>query len=428
MTVTNPKPLDREWTLRAARGEIDTGGALDTVRFMRWDETLEVRDPELWAALLEGDARFPDDKRRWPTQERPPWDIDITEDPDAVAAFDTLVSNNGHDDYFVDPELDQFLDTQDPDYDWLVEGLIERQDRIIVTGEEGRGKSTLLRQMGIQFASGIHPFTLDPIDPLQVLLVDCENSARQVRRKLRDLRPPAETYVEGRLRLRILGHALELAHQEIQDDLAVRIETQQVDVLIIGPLYKLIDDDPNKEVPARHVADALDRLRQIVGTAIVIEAHSPYAEGSGKKRPIRPYGASLWSRWPEFGIHLGDHGELSHWRGQREERSWPTKLRWDQPWPWGVDHDHAATTDKEWDGPTDCADAIVSLLAEIGDEMSTRKISDELRARGKSYRNETIRTAARMAHNDGRLSHRVGPRSSDLYRTKDTKDPHDEFF
>ena len=276
-------------------------------------------------------------------------------------------------------------------------------------------------------ASGIHPFTLDTIDPLQVLLVDCENSARQVRRKLRALRPPATTYCEGRLRLRILGHALELAHPETADDLAVRIETQQVDVLIIGPLYKLLADDPNKEVPARQVADALDRLRQIRGSALLVEAHSPYAEGSGKKRPIRPYGASLWSRWPEFGIHLGDHGESP--TGEDSEKNEPGRpsSAGTSRGP-GASTTTAATPEKEWDGPTDCADAIVTLLTEIGDEMSTRKIGDELRARNKSYRDETIRTAARMAHNQGHLSHRNGTRGADLYRTKDTKDPHDEFF
>jgi hypothetical protein len=428
MTMAPERPdADRQWILQAARGDINTDQALDTVRTLHLRGDLADVDPELATALTQGDDKHPD-ADRWYPDNKPPWETNVDPDPATNEAFNDLVATNGHGDYYIDPELDQFLDTDDPDYDWLVDGLIERQDRVIVTGEEGRGKSTLLRQFGIQLASGVHPFTHEHIDPLQVLLVDCENSARQVRRKLRDLRPPAETYIEGRLRLRILGHALELAYQEIQDDLAVRIETQAVDVLIIGPLYKLIADDPNKEVPARQVADALDRLRQIRGSALLVEAHSPYAEGNGKKRPIRPYGASLWSRWPEFGIHLGDNGELTHWRGQREERAWPAKLRWDQPWPWGVDHDHAATTDKEWDGPTDCADAIVALLAETGEELSANKITDELRARGKSYRDQTIRTAARMAHNQGRLSHRTGPRSSDLYRIKDTQDPHDEMF
>lgn len=419
MTVSDVAPPaepsgDRHWMLQAARGDIDTDAALDMVRSIRLTPNLEATDPELAAALAAGDKAHPDDNRR-NTNGNAPWLLDIDPDPATTEAF-AQITSNGLDpgDYYVDPELDQFLDTDDPDYDWLVDGLIERQDRVIVTGEEGRGKSTLLRQIGIQLASGVHPFTLDAIDPLQVLLVDCENSARQVRRKLRALRPPAETYVEGRLRLRVLGHALELANPEIQDDLAIRIETQQVDVLIIGPLYKLIDDDPVKEVPARKVADALDRLRQIVGTALLIEAHSPYAEGNGKKRPIRPYGASLWSRWPEFGIHLGELGELTHWRGQREERAWPAKLRWDQPWPWGVDKDGRET--EEWNGPTECVAAIVELLETTGDELNRTQIQKELKERNRSYGNDTIQDALRIAVMNGRLGHRKGPRKSDLYR------------
>lgn len=316
----------------------------------------------------------------------------------------------------VDPELDDFLNTEEPDYDWIVEGLLERNDRVIVTASEGGGKSTLLRQIAVQLASGIHPFTCDPIDPLQVLYIDCENSARQVRRKMRDLRAAAgNDYQKGHLRLRVLGHAIDLADPVVEADIAARINVQQVDVVIIGPLYKLIFDDPIKEMPAKAVADAIDRLRLIRGSAIIIEAHSPYAEGNGKKRPTRPYGASLWSRWPEFGIHLSETGAVTHWRGQREERAWPTALEHSLPWPWAPT---TAPEDEpgEWNGPTECAAGIVALLSELNEEMSVRKIGDELRARGHSYRDDTIRTAARMARNDGRLTYRSGPRNSDLYR------------
>ncbi len=82
-------------------------------------------------------------------------------------------------------ELDAFLETDLPTHDWLVPGLLERQDRVILTGPEGGGKSTLLRQMAVQFASGIHPFGGDLFEPLRVLLLDLENSSRQVHRGLR---------------------------------------------------------------------------------------------------------------------------------------------------------------------------------------------------------------------------------------------------
>ena len=46
---------------------------------------------------------------------------------------------------------------EDDDYDWVIPGLFERQDRMIVTGAEGYGKTTWLRQLAIMFAAGLHP-------------------------------------------------------------------------------------------------------------------------------------------------------------------------------------------------------------------------------------------------------------------------------
>jgi hypothetical protein len=159
---------------------------------------------------------------------------------------------------------------------------------------------------------------------------------------------------------------------------------------------------------------------------LIIEAHSPYAESARTKRVIRPYGASLWSRWPEFGIYLGETGEIKHWRGQREERAWPHKLRWDQPWPWGVDDTTPSVT--EWDGPTECSAAIVDLLATTGDELGVNQLETKLRGEGKGFRAATIADAARIAANDGRLSHRKGARGADLYRSKTGERSFDEPF
>lgn len=314
-----------------------------------------------------------------------------------------------------DPDLDDFLAADEEPFDWLIPGLIERGDRIVVTGNEGTGKSTLVRQIGTQAASGVHPFTHKPIEPLSVLVVDCENSERQARRALQPLRDAAgDRYRPGQLRLRILGHALDIAQPDVAADLAARIERHAVDLLVIGPLYKLIDDDPIKEVPARQVADVLDRLRQIRGTALLIEAHSPYAEGAKAKRPQRPYGASLWSRWPEFGMYLAPDGQLQHWRGQREQRDWPRKLARATPWPWSIDA--TVPQEEEWHGPTRCIEALVETLAEMpGEELSTNQLGKAMRERGRSFRNEIVSAAATQAADEGRINRRPGPRASLLY-------------
>jgi AAA domain len=153
VTVTDPKPLDREWTLRAARGEIDTGGALDTVRFMRWDKTLEDRDPELWAALQEGDAKHPDDKRRWPTEERPPWELDLTHyDTEGQDRLDRIIESEWAPD---DPIFVHWPTLWDDDdhTEWLYDNVLALGRGHAIYAQHKQGKSLFVLWVCAQLAA-----------------------------------------------------------------------------------------------------------------------------------------------------------------------------------------------------------------------------------------------------------------------------------
>ncbi|MFF2215032.1 AAA family ATPase [Streptomyces antibioticus] len=229
-------------------------------------------------------------------------------------------------------ELSEFLDHVPPEPDWLVPGLLERQDRMILTGPEGGGKSTLLRQMAIQLASGIHPFGGPELRPLRVLLYDLENTSRQIHRKISPLHTATEGRYKGGMFIAVRSEGLDLSEGDGQI-LEAEVAAAKPDLLITGPAYKMVAGDPTEEGPARLVASWLDKIRTKYGCAVFLEAHSPHASNGGK-RPIRPYGASLWLRWPEFGLHIGENGQLQHWRGQRDERDWPAVLMRGGKWPW----------------------------------------------------------------------------------------------
>lgn len=230
-------------------------------------------------------------------------------------------------------ELDKLLAEPDEEYDWAVPNLLEHQDRVIITGPEGHGKSTLLRQWAVQFSCGIHPFDDDvSFDPLRVLYIDLENSKRQFKRKMRELRTLAGSRYHDSLQW--VGRPEGINFNEGEGEvIQVECDTFQPDALFIGPIYKMMAGDPNDESTAIIVASHLDKIRTKHNCLIVMESHSSKAS-HGNKRPREPYGASMWMRWPEFGLYINDTGEFSHWRGDREERPWPSAMNRLGKWPW----------------------------------------------------------------------------------------------
>jgi hypothetical protein len=238
-------------------------------------------------------------------------------------------------------------------YDWIVPGLLERQDRLILTASEGGGKSVLLRQMAITMAAGIHPFrTWELTEPVRVLTLDCENGAAASRRHFRPLLAQADKLEQpvrrGQFHIECRPSGLDLTRPQDRGWLMRRVEQLKPDVLIIGPVYRLHAGDPNSEELARKVSVVIDEARATSGCAVLMEAHAPHHNGFGQHRNLRPLGSSLWMRWPEFGFGLRpveDEKSASNsegcrgrrvvpWRGMRDERDWPHFIKQGENWPW----------------------------------------------------------------------------------------------
>jgi RecA-family ATPase len=259
---------------------------------------------------------------------------------EAMRALGSLIdgSVNGR---MMPKSLGEVLDVED-EYDWIIDGLLERHDRLVITGPEGGGKSTLVRQLVILPAAGLHPLYFTPMEPISALIVDAENTERQWRR--------AATWMANRAREAgardprefvhiVAGRRIDITSGTDLGQIHRMIDRYEPDLVYIGPLYKLVPNAITNDDDAAPLITALDSLRER-GVALVMEAHAGHAKSLGGERDLRPRGSSALLGWPEFGMGIqpieGEQGfaSLVRWRGDRESRSWPTTIKRGLSWPW----------------------------------------------------------------------------------------------
>lgn len=243
---------------------------------------------------------------------------------------------------------------------FVVPGLLARDNRIVITAPEGYGKSSLLRMIAACCAGGQHPFKLNATCmPRTSMVIDAENPAdinTVEYQKIYDCLDRLDRLPDrGALVIEECG-PINVLDPRVAAKLCAQVERVQPELIVIGPLYQLHDEDANDERAARKLAAFLDRLRRISRSALVTEAHTPHSDGP-QGQILRPFGASLWKRWPEFGYCLHPavkpknpdnptdderasiscrESKFTPWRGARAARDWPQKLRMGHRMLWEV--------------------------------------------------------------------------------------------
>jgi len=231
---------------------------------------------------------------------------------------------------------------------WVIHGLLRRRHKIMIVGGEGAGKSWVLRFMAICAAYGVHPFRHDRIKPIRTLIIDLENpedalydSFEMMLKQVASYNPQDKTH--ARLWWRPAG--INLRNRVDVAELENVIRTRRPDLVCLGPLYAAYENtskDFGWETAAREVQVVLKQLMVRYDFGLMIEDHAPQADSKGK-RDMRPYGSSMWRRWPDVGIGMepvegNEHSfQLTRWRGDRVPLDWPEFITrgsaMGSPWP-----------------------------------------------------------------------------------------------
>ncbi len=235
-------------------------------------------------------------------------------------------------------EIKDFLELPEEEADEeLIEGIAFRSTRFLLVGEEGAGKSVLLRQIAALYSRNIHPFTFKPIEGGAALIIDLENPRSTIKATFQRLMVANSPYgnPDSRHPLHILEKpaGIDLRSRSSLTEIEAVIRNLQPKVVVIGPLYKMYEIKPNDNdaIIAQQLQNKLDYLRTKYNFALFIEHHAGNEDGSGTRK-MRPFGSSYWRRWPEIGMGMtldNDNPSAVNfecWRPPRFPMKWPEKL------------------------------------------------------------------------------------------------------
>jgi hypothetical protein len=239
-------------------------------------------------------------------------------------------------------DFNDVINAQDDLRPWIMPNMLRTNERMIITGPEGGGKSVLVAQMCLGAAMGINTLSaaFDKHEPLRVLMLDVENDRLQVRNNMRKVYPVLKEMndVQPNIEWVDIQH-IDLADPVEQQKVIKLAKERQPQLMYMGSLYRLAPEGEKVDAAFTNISRTVDRIRAETGASVLLEAHAGHGL-SNDRNGMRPYGSSMWMRWPEFGFGMVRHNQsgniqLKNWRGHRsDDRNWPAGLRRGTVLPW----------------------------------------------------------------------------------------------
>ena len=230
-----------------------------------------------------------------------------------------------------------------PEDTFTIPKMLRKNERMVLTGKEGGGKSVFVYQMLTGAAFGVDTFTTDRYEPKRVLFLDVENNEFQAKNNLdkivptlRDIAPDVQP--EWRSMKRRVVNLLETRDKS---DVIRRIMHYAPDILYMGTAYKLTDVTDETHRAVRAIQGVVDKIRSELECSVIIEHHAGHGTMNDRNN-MRPEGSSYWLRWPDFGygmMPLQTDGprlmRFTAWRGDRAtDREFPVAVKQGPALPW----------------------------------------------------------------------------------------------
>ena len=242
----------------------------------------------------------------------------------------------------------------------------------LLAAETGCGKSSLIMQLALHWAAGIHCFDFAPTDALKILLIQAENDNRDLNEEIHGICRGAReiemlalsTLNRAKENIKIISDAVHSGESFITFLDKMLDENPETDLLIIDPLFSFIGCDLSKQGEVTNfLRNQLNPIlkRYNVGALVVhhmpkpTRAQFPFPKNASNAT-YSYHGSGEFANWARFAVILerskDSAGETFFMLtpAKRGERlNWETNikyLRWSKGYIYWEELDHAPDVPK----------------------------------------------------------------------------------
>ena len=189
---------------------------------------------------------------------------------------------------------DWLMEPEPPPPEYLLDGVFERRDKLLIVGPTKTRKSFLSMQLALCLSAGVPFVGIAVPTPSRVLLVDLENKPNWLKRRLRRIAEGLGLSPSQAESLKILSCCSEPQKTlEIIIDHALCLKP---DVVFIDPIYKVDCEDENDQESRKRLVARLGDLISEIGCAIVLVHHDPKGDTSMRNVRDRGSGSAVLNR------------------------------------------------------------------------------------------------------------------------------------
>lgn len=217
----------------------------------------------------------------------------------------------------------------------LIEGILRRGHKMLISGPSKAGKSFLLMELCISIAEGT-PFLGRKVRKGRVLYINLEISENSAINRIYDIYQALGipmTHKDDILVWNLRGKAVPL--DKLVPKLIRRVKDQQLDAIILDPIYKVITGDENNASDMGAFCNQFDRICSETKCAMIYcHHHSKGAQGA-KKAMDRASGSGVFARDPDAQLDIIElaltqevkstlqDGNATAWRMESSLREFP---------------------------------------------------------------------------------------------------------